>query len=143
MELGISGIEMANVRTGAFLCDPERPIVCTRRFKAKVLTFQLDFPITAGVSCILQYQCVQEPAVIAKLLEITHRTTGETAKKRPRCICSNTTALVEIHTQRPVCLDLYAENKQLGRFTLRNKGSTLASGLVTEFVEPPKSRRGK
>ena len=41
-------------------------------------------------------------------------------------------AIIEIKFPRAVCVDLYRENKVLGRFMLRYSGKTLAAGVVTE-----------
>lgn len=43
-------------------------------------------------------------------------------------------ASVEISCRRPLCLDVFADFRQLGRFTLRDKGVTLAAGIVTELL---------
>ena len=51
---------------------------------------------------------------------------------RGRCLVKNTSAVVEIEVNRPICLELYANCKDLGRFMLRSSGSTIAAGLVTE-----------
>ena len=39
---------------------------------------------------------------------------------------------MEIEFERSVCLELYAEYRDLGRFMLRNKGHTIAAGLIEE-----------
>lgn len=44
----------------------------------------------------------------------------------------NSSAIVEIEVDRPVCLELYSNFKDLGRFMLRSSGTTVAAGLVTE-----------
>jgi elongation factor 1 alpha-like protein len=44
----------------------------------------------------------------------------------------NSSAIVEIEIDRPVCLELYSNFKDLGRFMLRASGTTVAAGLVTE-----------
>lgn len=49
-------------------------------------------------------------------------------------------AVVEIELSAPVCLELYRDCRDLGRFMLRHAGATIAAGLVTEvgrfsFVE--------
>jgi len=49
-----------------------------------------------------------------------------------RCLVKNTSAVVEIEVDRPICLELYSSCKDLGRFMLRSSGSTIAAGLVTE-----------
>ena len=40
--------------------------------------------------------------------------------------------MIEIETTRPICLELYKDNKDLGRFMLRYSGSTIGAGVVTE-----------
>lgn len=44
----------------------------------------------------------------------------------------NSSAVVEIEFERPVCLELYKDNKELGRFMLRYSGHTIAAGLIEE-----------
>lgn len=47
-------------------------------------------------------------------------------------------ALVEIQVsasvQKRLCIELYSEYKQLGRFTLRENGKTFAAGIITEIL---------
>lgn len=50
---------------------------------------------------------------------------------RNSCLPDKCTAMVEITLARPVCLELFAECKQLGRFTLRSENRTIAAGIVT------------
>ena len=40
--------------------------------------------------------------------------------------------MVEMTTEVPVCLDLYTNVKELGRFMLRTGGKTIAGGMVVE-----------
>ena len=49
-----------------------------------------------------------------------------------RCLTKNSSAIVEIEFERSVCVELYAEYRDLGRFMLRNKGHTIAAGLIEE-----------
>ena len=42
---------------------------------------------------------------------------------------------VEITTESPVCIETYAESKELGRFMLRAGGKTIAAGMVTEIFQ--------
>lgn len=42
--------------------------------------------------------------------------------------------MVEIEFERPVCLEMYKDYKDLGRFMLRQGGHTIAAGLVEEAI---------
>lgn len=50
----------------------------------------------------------------------------------PRCLTKNSNAEVVIHTYKPVCVELYKDYKDLGRFMLRYGSETIAAGIVTE-----------
>ena len=41
-------------------------------------------------------------------------------------------AVIQLEVQRPVCLELYQDCKDLGRFLLRFGGNTIAAGMVTK-----------
>jgi elongation factor 1 alpha-like protein len=44
-------------------------------------------------------------------------------------------AVVEISTDYPVCIETYSKCKALGRLTLRINGKTVAAGLVSEVLK--------
>ncbi|GLH00934.1 Elongation factor 1-alpha [Gryllus bimaculatus] len=130
----LSGIEMQNVSVGYILCDTTQPIPVTSRFEARIVVFNIKVPITKGFSVILHHQSLSEQAVITKLVAQLHKSSGEVVKRRPRCLVKNSNAVVELTTSRPVCLELYRDVKELGRFMLRVGGVTIAAGLVTQVV---------
>ena len=43
--------------------------------------------------------------------------------------------MARIDTAGPICLETYADHPQLGRFTLRDEGKTVAMGKVTRLIE--------
>ncbi|KAK0068676.1 HBS1-like protein isoform X1 [Biomphalaria pfeifferi] len=139
VNLTLSGVDMSNVSIGSCLCDPNTPARSATRVRAKIVIFNIDLPITKGYPVVFHYQSINEPAIIKRLLSQLHRSTGEVIKKNPRCLVKNTSAVVEIELERPVCMELYSEFKDLGRFMLRSGGHTIAAGLVEETVQTIKT----
>ncbi|CAG5123412.1 unnamed protein product [Candidula unifasciata] len=135
VNLTLSGVDMVNVNIGSCLCDPASPARSATRIRAKIAIFNIDTPITKGFPVVFHYQAINEPAVIKRLLSQLNRATGEVIKKRPRCLVKNTSAIVEIELERSMCLELYTEFKDLGRFMLRSGGHTIAAGLVEELLQ--------
>ncbi|XP_069014426.1 HBS1-like protein isoform X1 [Embiotoca jacksoni] len=132
VSLTVTGMDIIKINVGCVFCDPKEPIrVCTR-FRARILLFNIEVPVTQGFPVLLHYHTVSEPATIRKLISILHKN-GEVLKKKPKCLTKNMSAIVEIQTQRPVSLELYKDFKELGRFMLRYVGSTIAAGIVTEI----------
>ncbi|KDR18612.1 HBS1-like protein isoform X2 [Zootermopsis nevadensis] len=129
----LSGIDMQNVSVGYILCDPMQPIPVTSHFEARIVVFNVKLPITKGYSVILHHQSLLEQAVVTKLVAQLHKSSGEVIKRRPRCLVRNSNAVVELETSHPICLELYKNIKELGRFMLRVGGITVAAGLVTQI----------
>ncbi|XP_042360035.1 LOW QUALITY PROTEIN: HBS1-like protein [Plectropomus leopardus] len=135
VSLTVTGMDIIKINVGCVFCDPKEPIrVCTR-FRARILLFNIEVPITQGFPILLHYQTVSEPATIRKLISVLHKSSGEVLKKKPKCLSKGMNAIVEIQTHRPVSLELYKDYKELGRFMLRYVGSTIAAGVVTEIKE--------
>ncbi|XP_029318767.1 HBS1-like protein isoform X1 [Cottoperca gobio] len=135
VSLTVTGMDIIKINVGCVFCDPKEPVrVCTR-FRARILLFNIELPITQGFPVLLHYQTVSEPATIRKLISVLHKSSGEVLKKKPKCLSKGMNAIVEIQTQRPVSLELYKDYKELGRFMLRYVGSTIAAGVVTEIKE--------
>ncbi|CAH1775396.1 unnamed protein product [Owenia fusiformis] len=132
----LTGIDMVNINVGTIICAYNDPIKVTSRLKARVVIFNIDVPITKGFPVVFHCQAVTEPAHIRKIISQLHKSTGEVVKKKPKCLSKNMSALVEIEVSRPICIELYKEYKDLGRFMLRYAGSTIAAGLVTEIIDP-------
>ena len=133
--LALVGISDHNsVANGMVACDPATPITVTKRIKARIVVFNIEVPITKGFPVVFHYGSVQTQAVIKRLVATVNKSTGEVMKRKPRCLSRNCNALVEIATDAPVCMEVYSESKELGRFMLRVGGKTIAAGLVTELL---------
>jgi len=138
-ELGISGIDIASIRVGDFLCDPERPIRPASKFTVRIATFALDCPIVKGHQVVLHSHNVDEPATVTRLISLMDKKSASVTTRKPRMVGELETALVRIQTERPICLELYRDFKQLGRFMLRDEGRTIAAGMVEAIHIAPKA----
>ncbi|KAJ8008705.1 hypothetical protein DPEC_G00081190 [Dallia pectoralis] len=135
VSLTVTGMDIIKINVGCVFCDIKEPIRACSRFRARILLFNIEVPITQGFPVLLHYQTISEPATIRKLISVLHKSSGEVLKKKPKCLGKGMNAVVEIQTQRPVALELYKDFKELGRFMLRYVGSTIAAGVVTEIRE--------
>ncbi|XP_043501802.1 HBS1-like protein isoform X1 [Polistes fuscatus] len=133
ISLTLSGIDQQNVGVGDIICNPQNPVPVTTCFQAHIVIFSIAVPITKGFPVIMHQQSLVQPAIITKLIAQLHKSTGDVIKKKPRCLLKNSSAIIEIVTQTPVCIELYKDVKQLGRIMLRVEGTTIAAGLITKI----------
>ncbi|MPC12583.1 HBS1-like protein [Portunus trituberculatus] len=130
--LTISGVDPAALHIGDFLCDPTSPIPLATKVQARIVVFNIVVPLIKGAQLDFHYQSVTEPATIRKLVSQLHKTTGQTLKSRPRALPKNSAGMVELEFSRPLCLELFRDFREMGRFMLRTGGTTIAAGLVTK-----------
>ena len=96
----------------------------------RLLQFELNTVFIVQV--ILHHQSLLEQAVITKLVAQLNKSSGEVIKRHPRCLTRNSNAVVELEISHAICMELYRDIKELGRFMLRVGGITIAAGLVTQ-----------
>lgn len=130
----LSGIDINTFSVGAVLSDPFKVIPVTNRFRCRIVVFNVKIPLTIGFPVIIHHQALVEPAVVSKLKAQLHKSTGEVLKKNPRCLGNNTCAIVEITTTNRICVEKYADLKELGRVMLRVEGVTIAAGFITDIM---------
>lgn len=89
--------------------------------------------LTAGYSAVMHIHTAVEEVVITDLIAEQDRKTGE-QKKHPRFVKSNSIVIARFTLSRPVCMETFDTMQQLGRFSLRDEGKTIAIGKVTKIL---------
>ena len=61
--------------------------------------------------------------------------TGQVVEEKPSFIKSGDGALVRFRPLRPISIEQYSDFPQLGRFAVRDMGTTIAAGIVRQITE--------
>ncbi|TFJ84718.1 hypothetical protein NSK_003750 [Nannochloropsis salina CCMP1776] len=141
-EITLQGVDPARISIGSVLCKGKAAVPVSCRFAAQITTLSsLSVPILRGTPFQMHVQSLEIPvnatrltATLAKPLSEEGRGAAEVKKERPRCLTGNMLALVEFQCARPVCVERFEDSRPLGRFILRQKGETVAVGIVTEIL---------
>lgn len=129
------GCDVNNISIGSVICDPSSPCPVATKFEARIVVFNsVQIPITRGLPVVFHFGSTSEQAIVKKLVSQLNRSTGQVLKNHPRCLTKNTSGVVVIEVSRPVCIEKYADNKDLGRFMLRYSGDTIAAGLIDNIL---------
>ena len=54
--------------------------------------------------------------------------------KKPKRLVKGDFALITIKLDERICLELYSNNRSMGRIALRDGNQTIGSGIVTELI---------
>eukprot|EP00775_Hariotina_reticulata_P011038 gene11038-11193_t len=134
-DLVLTGLEPSAVHAGAVLCHPEFPVRLAVKFTAQVLVLQVPLPILKGQAVTVHAHTAREAGVVSALLGLCDSRTGRAGQRKPRCLLSGQTALIEVTPVRPLPLEVFSDVKALGRIALREGGRTVAVGIVTGITE--------
>ena len=104
-------------------------------YLAKIYVLQLldHRPIiSSGYTAVLHIHTLAEEITIDTLLQLCD-SRGVPLKKKARFIKSNSCFTAKIRIKRTIALEKYEVMGQLGRFTLRDEGRTIAIGEVLKL----------
>ncbi|KAH8830632.1 EF Tu GTP binding domain-containing protein [Flagelloscypha sp. PMI_526] len=141
--ISLTAIDSVQLNIGSVLCPPSDPIPLATVFTARIIVFDVDIPITTGASVELFHHSRDVSATISRMLLTLDRATGRTIKSNPRFITKNTSAEIQITLRsnspglappRPIPLEPFAVNKDMGRILIRRGGETIGAGIVLEII---------
>jgi len=137
VDIGLSDIGEASLYRGAVLCHADYPVPSCTVVEMRIVVLDIAFPILQGQAAVFHCHVLNEAAHISKLKAIvaSARADAEIKKKNPRTLKSHAHAIVEVKLDRPVCVERFRDIGSLGRVALRDKGETIAIGIVTDILQ--------
>ncbi|KAK2745090.1 translation termination factor GTPase eRF3 [Myotisia sp. PD_48] len=138
----LRGIEEEDILPGFVMCSPKRPVHCVAAFEAKIRILDLKSILTAGFNCVMHVHSAIEEVTFAALLHKLEKDTGRKSKRPPPFASKGQTVIARLEISGgagAVCVERFEDYNQLGRFTLRDQGQTIAIGMITKLImdSPP------
>ncbi|KAG8558282.1 hypothetical protein GDO81_016937 [Engystomops pustulosus] len=160
LKIRLKGIEEEEILPGFILCDPNNLCHSGRTFDAQVQSFYYIFYkyclfwsktksaastlqiviiehksiICPGYNAVLHiHTCIEEVEITA-LICLVDKKSGEKSKIRPRFVKQDQVCIARLRTAGTICLETFKDFPQMGRFTLRDEGKTIAIGKVLKLV---------
>eukprot|EP00922_Rhytidocystis_sp_ex-Travisia-forbesii_P018207 GHVS01027088.1.p1 GENE.GHVS01027088.1~~GHVS01027088.1.p1 ORF type:complete len:456 (+),score=29.75 GHVS01027088.1:26-1393(+) len=135
VRLKLLGIEEEQISKGFVMCPIEMPCSVVLEFIGRVAVVELlaKRPIlTAGYSCVLHAHTACDETEFSELLEVIDKKTKR-KKLKPDFVTNECIVVCRMQMAHPMCLEEFEKVPQLGRFTLRDQGKTIAIGKVLEI----------
>lgn len=140
VRLRLRGIEEEDVLPGFVLCSPKRPVHCVKYFEAQIRILDLKNILSAGFNCVMHVHSAIEEVTFAALLHKLQKGTGRKSKAPPGFAKKGDSIIARLEViggAGAVCVEKFEDYQQLGRFTLRDQGQTIAIGKITNLVTEP------
>jgi len=136
VKIKLKGVEEEEVTAGFVLCDADKPCSVGKIFDAQVAILEHKSIICPGYSAVLHIHCAIEEVSVKTIIDIIDKKTGKRAKTHPRFVKQDQVALMRLECSGGlICMEPFSQFQQMGRFTLRDEGKTIAIGKVLRVVE--------
>ena len=131
----LRGIEKKDIKRGDVLGTPDNPPSVAKEFKAQIIVINHPTAIAPGYTPVMHCHTAQVAATISAFESKINPATGAAEEENPKFLKVGDSAIVRIRPVRPTCIETFQEFPEMGRFALRDMGSTIAAGIVKEITE--------
>jgi len=128
----IKGIDKKDIKRGYVVGPVDNPPTVAKEFRAQIIVLQHPTAISVGYTPVFHLHTAQIPCRIVEIVEKKDPKTGQTVEKNPDFIKTGDAAVVKIKPLKPVVVEKYTDYPALGRFAIRDMGTTVAAGIVLD-----------
>ena len=129
----LRGIDKGTIRRGDVIGSKDNPPTVVKEMTAQIIVVHHPTAIAPGYTPVIHAHTAQAAATITELISKLDPRTGAPLEEKPKSLKTGDAAIVKIQPLRPLCIETFKEFPELGRFALRDMGTTIAAGVVKEI----------
>jgi elongation factor 1-alpha len=135
----VRGIGKGDIRRGD-VCGPvDAPPTVAEEFVAQIVVLHHPSALTVGYTPVFHCHTAQIACTFVELQKKLDPRTGQVKEENPTFLKTGDAAIVKIRPTRPLVIEKVKDIPQLGRFAVRDMGSTIAAGMCIDIT--PKQMR--
>ncbi len=135
----VRGIGKGDIRRGDVCGPADQPPTVAEEFTAQIVVLHHPSALTVGYTPVFHCHTAQIACTFTELLKKLDPRTGQVKEENPTFLKTGDAAIVRIRPTRPMVIEKVKEIPQLGRFAIRDMGSTIAAGMCMDVT--PKQMR--
>ncbi len=129
----VRGIAKKDIRRGDVAGRPDKPPSVAKEFIGQIIIIYHPTAVAAGYTPVLHYHTGQTACRFVELIKKLDPRTGQTVEEKPAFLKTGDGALVRFEPLEPIAVEPYSEFPELGRFAIRDMGTTIAAGVIKEI----------
>jgi len=131
----VRGIAKNDVSRGDVAGKTDNPPTVANEFIGRIIVVYHPTAIAAGYTPVMHAHTATTSATLTELIQKIDARSGQVTQEKPDFLKTGDAALVKIRPLRPLPIEAFKEIPQLGRFAIRDMGSTIAVGVVEQVTE--------
>ena len=131
----VRGVAKKDIRRGDVCGHVDNPPTVAKEFIGQIIVIYHPTAIAAGYTPVMHFHTGQMAVQFVELIKKFDPRTGQTVEEKPSFLKTGDGALVRFRPLRPIAIETYSEFPEIGRFAIRDMGTTIAAGVVREITE--------
>ncbi len=131
----VRGVAKKDVKRGDVCGHPDNPPTVAKEFIGQIIVIHHPTAIAAGYTPVLHAHTAQVACRFTELIKKMDARTGQTIEENPSYLKTGDSALVRFEPLRPIPIEVYTDFPELGRFAVRDMGTTIAAGVIREITQ--------
>ncbi|HEX9319680.1 MAG TPA: translation elongation factor EF-1 subunit alpha [Nitrososphaeraceae archaeon] len=135
----LRGVDKKSIKRGDVIGPVNSPPSVAKEFEAQIIVIHHPTAMAPGYTPVLHAHTAQVAATISEFVAKIDPKTGGAVEEKPKFLKTGDAAIVRIKPVRPLAIETFKEFPEIGRFALRDMGTTIAAGvvkLITEKFDP-------
>jgi elongation factor 1-alpha len=133
--MSVRGISKTDIHRGDVAGPVSNPPTVAKEFIGQIIVIYHPTAIAAGYTPVLHYHTGQIACRFTELLKKIDPRTGQVVEEKPSFLKTGDAAWVKMEPLHPIAIETYQDFPELGRFAVRDMGTTVAAGVVKEITQ--------
>ncbi|MFH1774250.1 MAG: translation elongation factor EF-1 subunit alpha [Methanobacteriota archaeon] len=130
----VRGVGKTDIKRGDVCGHATKPPTVAKEFTAQIVILQHPSAITVGYTPVFHAHTAQVACRIIELISKLDPKTGNILEKAPKFLKTGDAGVIRIEPTRPMVIEKVKEIPQMGRFAIRDMGTTIAAGMVVDIT---------
>ncbi len=131
----LRGVDKKAIHRGDVIGNIDNPPSVAKEFEAQIIVIHHPTAMAPGYTPVLHAHTAQVAATISEFVAKIDPKTGGIVEEKPKFLKTGDAAIVKIRPVRPLAIETFKEFPEIGRFALRDMGTTIAAGIVKNITE--------
>ncbi|MCL2173064.1 MAG: translation elongation factor EF-1 subunit alpha [Candidatus Bathyarchaeota archaeon] len=133
--INVRGIAKNDVHRGDVAGSVDNPPTVAKEFIGQIIVIYHPTAIAAGYTPVLHYHTGQIAVKFVELIKKIDPRTGQVSEEHPNFLKTGDAAWVRMEPLHPIAIEAFNDFPELGRFAIRDMGTTVAAGAVKEVTK--------
>jgi elongation factor 1-alpha len=129
----VKGPSREKLKRGEVASQVSTPCTVAKSFKGRIFIIHHPTAVAEGYTPVLHIHTAQIAVEFEKLEVKLDPRSGQVVEQNPSYLRTGEAAIVKFRPLQPIAIEAFKDFPQLGRFALRDMGTTIGAGIVLEI----------